>query len=75
MLSCLITAFLAANPPDQYVSAVTAACCMMGLAGERAGEKLNRTGGGTATFRQYLLDEISLMNSDVFMEGINYESR
>ena len=64
MSSALVAAFLSvADEKDaqkDYLKAVESACLLMGKAGEVAALKTNNIKGGTMTFRQMLIDEISL---------------
>ncbi|GKQ42201.1 hydroxyethylthiazole kinase [Companilactobacillus sp. RD055328] len=72
MLSALLTGFIAANKDEQF-EAVTSAVCMMGLAGQKAEEIRNNNNAGTASFRNYLIDEISKMTPDELEKGAKYE--
>ena len=74
MLTAVIAAFCAANPGEILI-ATAAAVCAMGLCGELAYEKLQKCGGGTATYRTYLIDCMSQMTADVLMGGAKFEIR
>ncbi len=63
MSSAMLGAFLYAEPS---VKAAAACCVYMGIAGERAAKKTEAVGGGTMTFREYFIDEISLMGPDSY---------
>lgn len=64
MLSSLIGAFCGANSPN-YPEACAAAVGAMGIAGEMAYAKAIERGEGTAAFRIYLIDAISIMSGEV----------
>lgn len=68
MLTCLLGAYLAANP-EQAFDACVAAVAEMGLAGELA----YRPGCGTLTFRTGLLDAISTMTAEQLDGGARIE--
>lgn len=72
-LSGLITAFLVANP-DKALEAVAAATCTMGLAGEIGKGRLLE-GEGNATYRNRIIDAISLMTGEELEKGAKYEIR
>ena len=59
-LSALTAAFAAANT-ENLLEAVVTAVCAMGVCGERAGERLAPT-EGTMTYRNYLIDAVSLLD-------------
>ena len=58
MSSCIIGAFLAANPKDPVMAAYTA-CEFIGACGEKAAKKTALSHGGTMTFRHNFIDELS----------------
>lgn len=62
MLSCLCTAFVAANP-TQITTAVVAACASMGIAGQIAQDRLGPA-EGSGSFRTYLLDALFCLDAD-----------
>ena len=62
MLSGVVAAYVVANP-DERLEAVTCALAMYGLAGERAAARAEREGVGNATFSNYLIDAVSLMDA------------
>lgn len=68
MLTCLLGAYLAANPEAVFEASVTAVV-EMGLAGELA----YQPGCGTLTFRTALLDAISTMTADALDGGAKVE--
>jgi hydroxyethylthiazole kinase len=74
MLTAVIAGFCGANP-DRLLDATAAAVCAMGLCGELAFDRLQETDGGTATYRTYLIDAMSKMNSETLNGGIKIESR
>ena len=58
MSSALLGAFLGVEPS---VTGAAVCCAFMGIAGEIAVEKTKACGGGTMTFRNCLIDAVSLM--------------
>ena len=72
-LSGLITAFLVANP-DKALEAVAAATCTMGLAGE-IGKAHLQEGEGNASYRNRIIDAVSLMTGEELEKGAKYEIR
>lgn len=74
MLTAVIAGFCGANP-NNLLEATAAAVCAMGLCGELAFEKLQKTDGGTATYRTYLIDVMSKMNPEILNGGIKIESK
>jgi hydroxyethylthiazole kinase len=74
MLTTLIGAYCGANP-DQILDSTAAAVSALGLCGELASEKMLATGGGTASFRTYLIDFMSKMDSEILNGGIKIETR
>ena len=70
-LSALVAAFLAANPADPLLATASAAACY-GLAGELAKTRL-KPEEGTATYRNRLIDALSLMTSTDLKGGVKYE--
>ena len=56
------------NGGDAYVQAAVAALCAHGICGELAAEKAMESGGGTGTFRMYLMDYMSIL-TDEMLEG------
>lgn len=73
MLSVLTGACCAVSPSRP--AAATAAAALMGIAGESAYERLLLTGGGTLTYRTFIVDEVSNMNGEKFSEAAKIESR
>lgn len=57
MLSALLGAFLAV---ECSVESAVVACVVMGICGEEAEKQTKERNGGTMTFRNYLIDEVSL---------------
>ncbi len=74
MLTAVIAAFCAANPA-QLTEAVAAAVSAMGLCGELAYSRLLKNGGGTSTYRSYIIDEMSKMDETILERGMKIESR
>ncbi len=71
MLSALTTAFVIANP-YQTLEAVATAVCAMGLCGELAVQRMNAL-DGTASFRTYLIDAMSQLDTAALQDGAKYE--
>lgn len=71
MLSAMMTAYLSANK-DNPLDAAAAAVCAMGLAGEKAYERLGYR-DGNSTYRNYLIDEIYHLTGKELEEGAKYE--
>ena len=71
MLSCLVAAFVAANP-DAPLEATTAAVTAMGLAGQTAQKRM---GGfdGNGSFRTYVLDALYRMDGEALEAGAQVE--
>ncbi|HMM05553.1 MAG TPA: hydroxyethylthiazole kinase [Clostridiales bacterium] len=72
-LSCLIAAYLTANPGSP-LTATVAAVCAMGLCGEKAFERLTDL-DGNASYRNYILDAIYRLTGDDLESGGKYELR
>lgn len=72
MLTGVTAAYLVANP-DRPLDAVTCAFAMYGLAGERAAERAEREGVGNATYSNYLVDAVSLMDASTLEAGARVE--
>jgi len=72
-LSALMTACLTANP-DRKLEAAAAAVCAMGLAGE-IGHKAMLPGDGNSTYRNRIIDAVSLLDGAALEEGARYEIR
>lgn len=74
MLSSLAAAYLAANP-DRRLEAVAAAVISMGLCGEKAFEKMESERRGSASCRNYLIDEVYHLTGSELERGAKYELR
>ena len=74
MLTCVIAAYCAANR-DSFLDSTAAAVCAMGLCGELAFDKVQKTEGGTSSFRSYIIDFMSKMDDDMLNGGMKIESR
>lgn len=61
MSSVMLGAFLGTEPS---VQSAAACCAFVGIAGELAAEKTDACGGGTMTFRNLFIDEVSLMTEE-----------
>lgn len=71
MLSALTTAYAAANPQDIF-TAVLAAFCSMGIAGEIAANRMTDL-DGNASFRNYLIDAVYNMTAQQLDTGAKYQ--
>lgn len=69
MLSAMLGAFCAANPADPF-HAAAAAVSTMGVCGEAAFERLQISGGGTGSFKIYMIDALSQLTSDAIYSKI-----
>lgn len=74
MLTAVIGAFCAANPQN-LLDATAAAVCAMGLCGELAFEKVQQHNDGTSSFKIYLIDYMSKLDSNTLKEGAKIEVR
>ncbi|MDF2878165.1 MAG: thiM [Clostridia bacterium] len=74
MLTAVIGSYCGANK-DNLLEATAAATAAMGLAGELAHTKLVQNDFGTSTYRTYIIDYMSQMNSKILNGGIKIESR
>lgn len=68
MLTCLIAAYIAANP-ENVLQATAAAVALMGIAGEMAA-KINT---GTGSMRSNILDALSSIDGKILEENIKIE--
>ncbi len=74
MLTCVIGAYCAANPV-KLLEASAAAVCAMGLCGEMAYKRIQESGGGTSSFRMYIIDAMSQLDGKTLKEGAKIEFR
>lgn len=74
MLSAMTTAFICANPSTK-LHACAASVCAMGLAGEKALQKMKNLNAGNASYSNLIIDEIYNMNGNNFIKGAKYEYR
>ncbi len=72
-LSCLIAAYLTANPESPLLATVGAVCAM-GLCGEKAYERMTDL-DGNASYRNYILDAVYRLSGDELESGAKYELR
>ena len=72
MLSAMMAAYLTANKGTP-LQAAAAAVSAMGIAGERAYEKMLAVHGGSGSYRMFLMDEISNMDEEILEQGARYE--
>lgn len=72
-LSGMMTAFITASP-DNVLEAAAAAVCAMGLAGEIGYSHLAEY-EGNSTYRNRIIDAISLMTGEQLDKGAKYEIR
>ena len=69
----MMTAFITANP-DNVLEAAASAVCAMGLAGEIGYSHLAEH-EGNSTYRNRIIDAISLMTGEQLDKGAKYEIR
>lgn len=74
MLTTVIGSYCGANP-DELLLATAAAVSCLGLCGERAFAKVQAHEAGTASFRTYLIDAMSRMDSQTLEGGMKVETR
>lgn len=74
MLTSLIGVFAGAQPNDVYTATVEAVSAM-GLCGELARDKMLKTRAGTASFRTYLIDAVSLLDDEQLEGGQRIENQ
>jgi hydroxyethylthiazole kinase len=72
-LSCLIAAYITANP-DSPLTATAAAVCAMGLCGEKAKERMKEL-DGNSSYRNYILDAVYRLTGEELESGAKYEMR
>lgn len=73
MLSALTAAFAAAVP-DQPLAAAAAASAAMKCCGKMAEKRMEET-EGTMSFRNYLIDAVSILTPEMLEKGTEYEVR
>jgi len=74
MLSTVIGSYCGANPGELLLATAAAVSCL-GLCGELAFAKVQAHEAGTASFRTYLIDAMSLMNVQILEGGVKVETR
>jgi len=74
MLTTVVGSFCGGNNKN-ILEATVAAVSAMGLCGELGHEKLEKIGGGTSTYRMFIIDFMSKMNSDLLNGGAKVEIR
>lgn len=74
MLTTVIGSYCGANY-DDILGATAAATSAMGLCGELAFERMKAIDGGTSSFKTFLIDCMSKMNSEVLNGGIKIEDK
>jgi len=74
MLTAVIGSFCGANY-DDILDSTAAAICAMGLCGELAVDRMKAIDGGTSSFKTFLIDYMSKMNSEVLNGGIKIEGK
>lgn len=70
-VSCLVAAYLAANP-QQPLEAAAAAVCAMGLCGEIAFSRMTEM-DGNATYRNYIIDAMYHLDGKTLEEKANFK--
>ena len=74
MLTTVIGAYCGANDGN-FLNATAAAVSAMGLCGELAFEKLEIEDSGTSSYRTYIIDFMSKLDTELLNGGIKIESR
>lgn len=74
MLSTVIGCYCGANR-DNVLEATTTAVGTMGLCGELAYEELQKVGGGTSTYRTFIIDCMSKIDENILKEELKIENR
>ncbi len=64
MLSALITAYIGAN--DNVLHSTASAMLVMALAGQRSYEKVEKNDLGNMSYRNFIIDEVSKIDSEIF---------
>ena len=72
-LSAMTAAYVAANP-EMPLTAAAAAVCAMGVCGEKAYSRLTEE-DGNATYRNYIIDAIYLLDGESLETSARYEIR
>lgn len=72
MLTGLIAGYIGANP-ENILDSTAAAVATMGISGEFADKKTTAENKGTVSFRAFLIDYISKMDSELLNGGIRIE--
>ncbi len=72
MLTSLIATYVGANC-DNIIDATACAVTVMGLSGELAFDKLTEIGGGTNSYRMYIIDFVSQITNTVLNGGSKIE--
>ncbi len=72
MLSSLCAAFISANT-DNILESAASSVITMGIAGEKAYEKMLKSDSGNSSFRNYLIDEIFKFDISDFDRSAKYE--
>lgn len=72
MLTAMTAAYMVANPENIF-EAVGASVCAMGLCGEMAFAKLEKNNAGNSTYRNYLIDEVFLLDGYTLDKGAKFE--
>jgi hydroxyethylthiazole kinase len=74
MLSGLIGSYIGANS-DKLIDSVAAAVASIGISAEYAFRKTDAENKGAVSFRAFMIDYISLMDSGLLNSGMNIEKR
>ena len=74
MLTTVIGSYCGANPEELLLATAAAVCCL-GLCGELAYARVAADAAGTASFRTYLIDAMSRMDSHTLAGGTKIETR
>lgn len=74
MLSAMLTAYLAANK-DNPLEAAMAAICAMGIGGQNAFKRMKKDFDGNASYANYLIDSVCLIDGVNLLLDADYEAK
>lgn len=74
MLSTLLTAYLAANE-ENLIEAAVAAVCVMGISGQNAFKRMKKNVDGNASYSNYLIDSVCLLDGVNLLLEASYEAK
>ncbi len=74
MLSTLLTAYLTANK-ENLIEAAVASVCVMGICGQNAFKRMKKNVDGNASYSNYLIDAVCLLDGVNLLLEANYEAK